>query len=122
MAEQKHSKSKASHKVALGAGIATIAAAAAGAYFLYGTKEGAKRRKQISGWMLKMKGEVLEKMEVMEDISEVAYHDIVDAVAKSYKNIKNVEPKEVTALAEELKKHWKNIKKHLLGANKKSKK
>ncbi len=105
-------------KVGMGLGLAAVAAAAAGAYFLYGTKEGAKRRKQMKGWTLKMKGEVLDRIEKMEDISEDAYNKVVDTVAKGYKGVKSVDPVEVAALASELKKHWSNIKKHLNGNSK----
>ena len=54
-------------KTKLGAGL--IAAAAAGAYFLLGTKEGQKKQKQIKGWMVKAKGEVMDKMEDMKEVS-----------------------------------------------------
>jgi hypothetical protein len=106
-------------KMAVGLGLAALAAAAAGAYFLYGTKEGAKRRKQMRGWMLRMKGEVMDRMEKMENVSEDAYNKIVDTVARGYKGVKEVDPTEVAVLAAELKKHWKNIKKHLNSGPKK---
>ena len=54
---------------AVGLGLAAItAAAAAGAYFLYG-KDGAKNLKKIKSWSLKAKAEVLEKLEKAKDIS-----------------------------------------------------
>jgi hypothetical protein len=93
------------------AGVAALAAAAAGTYFLYGTKEGAKRRKQIKGWTLKMKGEVLEQLENLQDVSQDAYEGIVDKVAQSYKGIKNIDAAEVAGLVADLKAHWNNINK-----------
>lgn len=45
--------------VAVGAGIAALSAAA---YVLFGP-EGKKNRKVIRGWAIKMKGEVIEKLE-----------------------------------------------------------
>jgi hypothetical protein len=104
---------KTRKKVAVGIGLATLAAAAAGTYFLYGTKEGAKRRKQIRGWTLRMKGEILEKMENLKDMSEDAYNRIVDQVADKYKKAKNVDAAELAALVGDVKRHWKNIKSHL---------
>lgn len=92
----------------VGLGVAAVAAAAAG-YFLYGTKEGAKRRAKMKGWMLKMKGEVLEKMEDMKEMNEETYHNIVDTVSKGYAGMQNVDPAELAMLTGTLKKYWKNI-------------
>ncbi len=50
------------HKVAVGVGLGMLAAMSAGAYYLYGTKEGAKKRVKIRGWALKAKGEMLERL------------------------------------------------------------
>lgn len=106
-------------KVAIGAGLAALAAAAAGAYFLYGTKEGSKRRAQVKGWMLKMKGEVLDRMEKLKDVSEDTYSEMVDKVARTYEGMKQVDPVEVAALAKTLKGHWSNIRRHITAENKK---
>jgi hypothetical protein len=108
-----------SKKVAVGIGLATLAAAAAGAYFLYGTDQGKKKRKEIKGWALKMKGEVLDKMEKMESLSEDTYKNVVDSVARGYQSMKNIDAAEVAVLATELKNHWKNIRKHLAPKTKK---
>jgi len=94
-------------KVAVGAGIAALAAFAAAGYFLYG-KDGAKNRKKVRGWMLKAKGEVLEGVEKLKDVTE-----------EQYAAIKNIDPAEVEAMAKELRGHWKNIKKSISPAPKK---
>ena len=108
-------------KIATGVGIAALAAAAAGAFFLYGTEAGKKKRHQIKSWSLKMKADVMDKMEKMKDWSEESYGTIVDSVAEKYKNVKNVEAGEVAALVADMKKHWKNIKRHIEGGGKKKK-
>ncbi len=46
----------------------------------------------------------------MEKANEKTYHDIINGVLKRYREIKNIDPKEIAALAKELKAHWKNIK------------
>lgn len=102
-------------KTAMGAGaimgVAAVAvAAAAGGYFLYG-KDGAKNRKKVKGWMLKAKGEVLEKVEKLKEVTEDEYQNIIDTVAAKYAAIKSIDPAEVMAMQKELKAHWKNIKK-----------
>ena len=102
----------------MGAGLAALAAAAAGAVYLYGTEAGKKRRKEIKGWMLKMRGDVMDRMEKMKDWSEEAYHNVIDGVADQYKKVKKVDPGEVSELVNDLKKHWKNIKSQVEGGHK----
>jgi len=118
--KKKTTKKKVSKSgVGGGIGIAALAAAtAAGVYFLYGSKNAPKTRKKIKGWTLKVKGEVLEKIEKMENIDEGDYKKIVDTVTKKYEKIKTVSTKEVLALAKELKTQWREISKD---ADKKSK-
>ncbi len=98
-------------KVAVGVGV--MAALAAGAYYLYGTKEGAKKRVKIRGWVLKAKGEVMEKMEALKEVNEETYNAVISAVMKKYEGMKNMDQVEVAALVTDLKKHWKSIKSHL---------
>jgi hypothetical protein len=102
----------------VGLGIGMLAALSAGAYYLYGTKEGSKKRLKIRGWMLKAKGEIMEKMESMKEVDEKAYNTLVENVMKKYEGIKSIDPKEVSAMVSDLKKHWKNIKRHLDTAGK----
>ena len=98
------------HKVMVGAGItAALAATAAGVYFLYG-KNGTKNRKKIKSWMLKAKGEVMESIEGLKDVSEETYHTILKNVESKYKAMKDVEPEELVGLMNELKGYWKLIK------------
>ncbi len=98
---------------AAGTVVALAAIAAAGAYFLYGSKDAVKNRNKIKGWAVKAKGEALEKLEKITDLNETAYHDVIDAVTKKYKAVKGIDPKELTSLVSELKGHWKNISKEL---------
>lgn len=106
-------------KVAAGVGLAALAAAAAGAIFLYGTEAGKKQRKNIKSWSLRMKGDVIDRMEKMKEWSEESYAQVVDAVTEKYKNVKNVDPRELTAIAADLKRHWKNITRQVQGGTKK---
>jgi len=92
--------------------LVAAAAAAAGAYFLYG-KDGSKNRKKVKGWMLKAKGEVLEKMEKLKDINEDIYSQVVDTVAKKYETVKDIDKAELALMATELKRHWSSIKRQL---------
>lgn len=96
----------------IGAGIGLAAVAAAGAYFLYGDK-GARNREKIAGWSLKMKGEVLEKIEALKSIDRDAYHRLVDKVAARYAKLETVSAAELRRLTVELKNAWAHISKEL---------
>lgn len=101
-------------KIVVGVGIGMLTALSAGAYYLYGTKEGAKKRLKIRGWVLKAKGEIMEKLENLKEVNEETYNTIVSSVMKKYQGVKSIDPAEVEALVLDLKKHWKNIKKHIV--------
>jgi len=66
--------------------IGAAAIAAIGAYFLTG-KHGAENRENVRGWMLKMKGEVLEKVEDLKNLTEADYYKIVDEAAARYRKL-----------------------------------
>jgi DNA-directed RNA polymerase subunit F len=97
---------------AIGAGIGIAALAAVGAYFLSG-KRGAKNREAIKGWTLKMKGEVLEKVEKVKKLDKDDYEKIVDEVAERYGKLEKVGAAELKRLTAEMKKAWDHIKKNL---------
>ena len=117
MATKKKAKKDSGHGVAIG--LAAIAATAAAGYFLYG-KEGAKNRKKVKGWMLKAKGEALEKMENLKEIDEEKYHAIIDGVGAKYFKAKNIDDEDVDVLLKDLRKHWKMIKSHIEPTKKKA--
>ncbi len=114
-------KNSNSHKVGVAAGLAVLAAAAAGAYFLYG-KGGAARRQKAKSWMLKMKGDVLERLENMKRVDKAAYNRAVDEVGRRYKALKAVAPGELSVIVREMKGHWKNIERELAKAGKSKRK
>lgn len=93
------------------AGLTTIA----GAVFLYGTEAGKKKRKQIKGWSLKAKGEVLEQLEKLKEVNEEKFHQVVDTVTAKYQKVKTVAPEEIAELTTDLKKSWKHISKIVKG-------
>jgi hypothetical protein len=97
----------ASEVVGFGAGIAAISAAA---YIMFGP-DAKKNRKAIRGWAVKMKGEIIEKLEQAKEITEPVYHKIVDEVQAKYAKTKNVDSKELEAIVVDIKKHWKSIEK-----------
>ncbi len=87
-----------------GASVAGIAAA----YFFLGPK-GQKNREHTKAWAIRMKGDVVEKLEKTKSVSESVYHEIVDSVAEEYTKGKKAGGKEISALANDLKKHWSSL-------------
>lgn len=106
-------KKKTSTARKAGIGVGSLAAAVAGAYYLYGTKQGAKKRKKMRSWALKAKGELMEKLEEMEKVNKKVYHEAVDKMAKRYAAMKHIDTKEVEKLAADLKMQWKHIQKEI---------
>lgn len=90
--------------VVLGAGVA----AAAAAYFFLGP-DGKAHQKHAKAWAIKMKGEVVERLEAAREVSEPAYHTIIDGVAAEFTKAMSGDRKDIDALAADLKKHWKTL-------------
>lgn len=104
---KKISKSNTIKLAVLGASLAGLAATA---YFFFGPK-GKKHQKHAKAWAIKMKGEVVEKLETAQEITESIYQEIIDKVAREYKKRKAASQPEIEALAQDLKDHWKTISK-----------
>lgn len=106
MPEKKSSTSN-TEKVLIGA---TVAAVAAGAYF-FSTQSGKRYSKKMKGWMVRMKGQVLEKLEEAENVTEPVYRQIVDTVADAEIVSSKIPRSEILQLATDLKKQWNVIRK-----------
>lgn len=91
---------------AIGAGLASAAVA----YFFLGPK-GKIHQKQTKAWAVKMKADVVEKLENARDVSEGKYHQIIDSIADKYEQKTKAGREEIQLLATDLKKHWKLISK-----------
>lgn len=89
----------------IGAGLAGLAG---GAYFLLGPK-GKRNQKHVKAWAIKMKGDVVEKLEKAKKMSEPIYREIIDSVAMKYEKAKKGDTQEIQELADDLKRHWKVI-------------
>jgi hypothetical protein len=87
---------------------ATVAALSAAAYIIFGP-DGKKNKKAIKGWSVKMKGEIIEKLEQAKEITEPVYHKIIDEVSAKYAKVKNIDAKDVELAVAEVKKHWKTM-------------
>ena len=114
MEKQKKQGMGAGAMVGIGA---SVAAAIAAGYLLFGP-DGKKNRKTIRGWTVKMKGEIIEKLEEAKDVTETTYHAVVDEVAAKYAQVKGVDKEELTALVADIRKHWKAMTAAKKGAKK----
>ncbi len=102
----KKTKKSMSTKAKVAIGVGTAIALAAASYYFFGP-DGKKNRNKLKGWMIRMKGEIVEKMESAKEMTETAYHQIVDAVAARYKNA--VSEGDLKGFAANLKKQWKGF-------------
>lgn len=93
--------------VGIGAGVAALSVAA---YMMFGPN-GKKNRKIVRGWSVKMKGEIIEKLEQAKEVTEPVYNKVIDTVQSKYLKMKNVDPKELEDVVKEVKKHWKAMMK-----------
>lgn len=92
-------------KVIIGAAAAALAA---GIYF-FQTTQGKRNAKKLKGWMVRMKADVLDKLEEAEEVTEPVYRGIVDTVANAQIVASKIPRSEILALATDLKRQWKMI-------------
>ena len=105
MENKTKNNSSAAKKAFVGA---TLAGLAAAAYFLLGPKA-KKNQQHAKAWAVKMKADVIEKLEKAREISKPAYHEIIDAVAEVYEKGNKADREDISALAQDLKKHWQTL-------------
>lgn len=101
---QKNTKQAA----AVAGAVVSLAALTAAGYFIFGPN-GKNNRKQIKGWTLKLKGDVLERLEKLRDVTPEVYNDIIDDVAVKYSKLKSIDAAELALIVADLKKHWSAI-------------
>lgn len=95
-----------------GASLGVAAIAALGTYLMYGER-GEKNRQLIAGWTLKMKGEVLEKVEEVKELSEEEYYRIVDEISARYARLGKASAEELRRLTADLKGAWDHISREI---------
>ncbi len=95
--------------IGLGLGITAAVAAAAGGFFLYGSKNAASNRKAVKSWALKAKAEVLEGIEKAKDMSQEEYEQLINTVAATYLTAKSASKNELSDFKKEMKEHWQGL-------------
>ena len=98
-------------KISIGVGLTAAAVAAAGTYFLYGSRGASKNRKAVKSWALKAKAEVLEKLETAKEMSADEYMQLIDTVGGMYAQAKDASKGDIMTFKKEMKEHWNKIAK-----------
>jgi hypothetical protein len=126
MATKKTTPKKATlsdtQKIGLGVGLTAAAVAAAGTFFLYGSKGASKNRKAVKSWALKAKAEVLERLEQAKEMSADEYMQLIDTVGGAYAQVKDASKGDIAGFKKEMKEYWNKIEKTAKPAKKAVKK
>jgi len=113
-AKKKEAPMSTTEKVGIGAGITAAAVAAAGAYFLYGSKDAKKNRKKVAGWAEDAKKEVLKGLEKAKNMTEAEYKELIEKAAKAQAEIKKISKTDLADFQKEMKAGWKVIAKNVV--------
>lgn len=115
-------ESNINQQVGVGVGITAAVLAAAGAYFLYGSKNATKNRRAVKSWMLKAKAEVLEKLETAKEMSKDEYEVLIKEVASAYQGLQSASRMDIKEFKDEMLSHWNAIEKSAKATKKTAKK
>lgn len=91
--------------------IGAVAATVAGAYYLYGSREGQAVRKNMGAMAVKMKGEMMQGLEKLKEVSEPKYKELLKKVEDKYK--KAADAPEVKKVVGEIGSVWNKMKKEV---------
>ncbi len=98
-------------KLSIGVGLTAAAVTAAGAYFLYGSKDAAKNRKKVKSWSLKAKAEVLEALENAKEITQEEFSTLVNGVTDTYTKVQKLSKAEAKDFKNEMMANWQDLMK-----------
>ncbi len=101
--------------LAVGAGLAAVAAAATGVYMLTG--KNAKNRKKVGKWVNDFQDDIVKELNKAGKVTKATYNKVIDTATKQYAGLKNIKAVELASVAAELKGHWDNISSELQAAS-----
>ncbi len=122
MADKKSKGLSDKEKMTIGVGLTAAAVAAAGAFFLAGSKNAAKNRKVVKSWVLKAKAEVLEGLEKAQAMSQAEYEALIEQVGAAYAQVQTASKADISGFKKEMKEHWQKIAKSVAPKKKSVKK
>jgi len=109
MAKKKKIEVSDAQKLGIGVGLTTAAVAAAGAYFLYGSKDAPENRKKIKSGILRAKAEVLESLENAKEITEDEFRDLVNGVVDTYSTVQSLSKKDLKEFKTDMFENWEDL-------------
>jgi len=109
MAKKKKIEVSDAQKLGIGVGLTTAAVAAAGAYFLYGSKDAPENRKKIKSGILRAKAEVLESLENAKEITEDEFRDLVNGVVDTYSTVQSLSKKDLKEFKADMLENWEDL-------------
>lgn len=107
--------------VGAAAGFAATGAALAGAYYLYGSENAAKHRRDLKAWSNKAEREIVREAKKFKEkaLTDSNINTIINTVAKQYEATKDLEASDVRDFVSTMKSRWQAAKKVARGKQKK---
>lgn len=98
-----------------GATLMATVAAAAGAYYLYGSKNAAQNRRTVASWMQKAEREIVREAKKLKNAaySDATIKGIITEVAKRYTATKDIAPEDVQRFVSAVYARWKETGKSI---------
>jgi hypothetical protein len=93
----------------IGAGLAAVGAAAAAGYYFYASKHAKEHRRVVAKWARNMKNEVVRESKRLTKATPREFAKVVDTVAKTYLDVRSIDPRDVKDAAKELKDNWQTV-------------
>ena len=101
--------------ISTSAKIVTLGAAAAAAYWFYGSSQAAKHRSKARTWMLKARTDVQKAVKNATKkggaLDKDTYMKIVDTTLEKYSKLKDSMPAEMNQISREIKSAWSHVQK-----------
>lgn len=107
--------------VGAAAGVAATGAALAGAYYLYGSENATKHRRDLKAWSNKAEREIVREAKKFKakTLTDANINAIIGTVAKQYESTKNLDASDVRDFVATMKTRWQDAKKIAKGKQKK---
>jgi|GEM_PF-4680618 len=111
---------KTSTKTTLGAAGATLAAAAA-AYYLYGSKNAEKNRAQLKSWAEKAEREIVREAKRFKNkaLTDTNLNAIITGVARQYEATRDLDADDVREFIATMKERWQEARGVMKGKQRK---
>ncbi len=96
-------------KATLGIAGATMAAAA-GAYYLYGSKKAAAHRRAVNAWMRRAEREIVHEAKRLKNAAytDATIKKVINHVAQRYEAARDLNPDDVKNFVSAVQKSWSN--------------